>query len=352
MFNDFLEALWYGNTVRAWLTGLAIVASSIIGARIFYFVSTKGIKRLVSKAKGRLLYIFIDMIEEPLSLVIIVAGCLTAQRRLAFPASVDSFITKIVSFVAILTVTWAFARLVDSLITEYLLPRAQKSESTLDDQLLPILRKGAATLIWTAGLVTAAKHIGYDLGAVVAGLGIGGLAFAFAAQDTIGNLFGGITIFVDAPFRIGDRVKITGYEGWVRDIGLRTSKLETLDGRRLTIPNSMFSKSVIENVSSEPATKVMENIGIDCRHDAQAVEKVIDLLKTIIKDDDELEKNSTAFFSDFGESSHNITFVLWIKKGADIGAVRSRVNLTVLRELGAANIRLAVPLRRSLGTEE
>jgi MscS family membrane protein len=337
--------------VRTWLTALAIIVGGIVVARIFYFISTKGVKRLVQKAKGRLLYILVDMMEEPLSLVIIVASFFSAQRLLAFPVSVDSFITKVVSFVAILTVTWAAARLSDNLIVEYLLPRAQRSESTLDDQLLPILRKASTTLIWMGGLITAVNNSGYDVGAVVAGLGIGGLAFAFAAQDTIGNLFGGIAVFVDAPFRMGDRVKIAGYEGWVRDIGLRTSKLETLEGRRLTIPNSMFSKSVIENVSAEPATKIVENIGIACSHNAAAVEKALGILKGIIQEDAEIEKNSTAFFADFGESAHNLTFVLWIKKGADIGAVRSRVNLEVLRKLAAAKIELAVPLRRTLASK-
>ncbi len=349
MLNDFLEARWYGNSARAWFTALAIIAGGLVVARIFYFISTKGVKCLAAKAKGRLPYIIVDMVEEPLSLVIVVAGFFSAQRLLAFSPSVDAFITKIISFTAILTATWAIARLVDNLITEYLLPRAQESESTLDDQLLPILRKASDTVIWIGGLVTAANNVGYDLGAVVAGLGIGGLAFAFAAQDTIGNLFGGIAVFVDAPFRIGDRVKIAGFEGWVRDIGLRTSKLETLDGRRLTIPNSMFSKSVIENVSSEPATKVVQTIGIDCRHDAAAVEKTIEILKGIIAADDEVGKNSTAFFNDIGDYSYNVTFVVWVKKGADLGAVKTRVNLAVLRELAKAKIDLAVPLRRNLG---
>ncbi len=348
MLDDFLEARWYGNSARAWFTALAIILGGILVARLFYFISTKGVKRLAQRARGKLLYLIVDMVEEPLSLVIITASCLAAQRMLAFPASIDAFITKVVSFAAILTATWAVARLVDSLINEYLLPRAQKSESTLDDQLLPILRKASSTLIWIAGAVSAAKHVGYDLGAVVAGLGIGGLAFAFAAQDTIGNLFGGIAVFVDAPFRIGDRVKIAGFEGWVRDIGLRTSKLETLDGRRLTIPNSMFSKSVIENVTSEPATKVVQTIGIDCRHDAAAVEKTIEILKGIIQEDAEVEKNSTAFFNDIGECSYNVTFVVWVKKGADLGAVKTRVNLAVVRKLAEAKIELAVPLRRTI----
>jgi MscS family membrane protein len=343
MFSDFLDSRFAGNSARDWLIALAIIAGSIIVSRLFYFISTHGIKKLFEKARGKLLYIVTDMLEEPLAIGIIIGGFYWAERRLEAAPTFDAVYLKIITFAVILDVTWLIARLLDDLIEQYVIPKAEESESKLDDQLLPILRKTANIIIWAAGIVAAIDNAGYNVGTIVAGLGIGGLAFAFAAQDTIGNLFGGVTIFVDAPFIIGDRIKVSGVEGWVREIGLRTSKLETLDGRRLTIPNAVFSKNIIENVSSEPATKVVESIGLSPTQAAGKIEKAIEVLKKIIAEDAELEPNSTAFFSDFSASSYDVTFVLWIKKGADLGAVRSRVNLRVLSDLAAAGIDLALP---------
>jgi MscS family membrane protein len=260
MLNDFLEARWYGNSARTWFTALAIVLGGIVVARLFYFISTKGVKRLAEKARGRLLYLIVDMVEEPLSLVIITASCFLGaaharlpglRRRLHHQGRIGHGHPH-----------RDLGRRPPRRQPDHRIPPPPRPEERIDPgrPAHPYPPQGREHAHLIAGAVSAAKHVGYDLGAVVAGLGIGGLAFAFAAQDTIGNLFGGIAVFVDAPFRMGDRVKIAGFEGWVRDIGLRTSKLETLDGRRLTIPNSTFSKSVIENVSSEPATKVVQTI--------------------------------------------------------------------------------------------
>lgn len=345
MFSDFLDSQLAGNTTRDWLIALAIAVGSIIVSKLFYFISTKGLKKLFEKAKGKFLYIVTDMLEEPLAIGIIIGGFLWAERHLACAPSFDAIFSKIVTFAVILDITWLIARLLDDLIEQYLIPKAEKSDSKLDDQLLPILRKTTNIIIWIAGIVVAIDNAGYNVGTIVAGLGIGGLAFAFAAQDTIGNLFGGVTIFVDAPFIIGERIKVSGVEGWVREIGLRTSKLETLDGRRLTIPNAVFSKNIIENVSSEPATKVVETIGLAPTLAAEKIEAAIDILKKIIAEDEALESNSTAFFGDFGASSYDVTFVLWIKKGSDLGAVRSRINLRVLKALAADGIDLALPTR-------
>jgi len=345
MLNDFLASQAEGNTAEDWLISLAIIVGGVLVSKIAYFISTKGLKKLAEKARGRFLYILVDMIEEPFAIAIVIAGFYWAEQRLNLSKGFDAAFGKVIGFAVILDLTWLIARLLDELVDAYLVPRVEASDSKLDDQLLPIVRKGGKILIWAIGIVGAIESVGYNVGTIVAGLGIGGLAFAFAAQETIANLFGGVTIFVDAPFVIGDRIKVGGFDGWVREIGIRTAKLETLDGRRLTVPNAFFSKSVIENVSSEPATKVVETVGVSPLAGAAEMEKAIGILREIIAGEEGLEKNSTAFFSDFGPSSYDISFVLWIRKGADYGETRSRVNLAVLRRFGEAGVELSVPTR-------
>jgi len=345
MFSDFLQSRVSDNSVEDWLIALAITAGSIVISRIFYFISTKAIKPLLKKARGTFFYIITDMLEEPLAVLIIIGGFYYAQRRLHFEASVDAGIGKIGFFLVILIVTWAIARLIDNLISQYLVPVIEKSESKLDDQLLPILRKVSSGVVWIAGTIVALDYAGYNVGTIIAGLGIGGLAFAFAAQETIANLFGGITVFVDAPFRIGDRIKIIGYEGWVREIGLRTAKLETLDGRRLTMPNSLFSKNVIENVSSEQSTRVVENVSIACDHKSDTIERALKILKETMAGNPNLDTKSTAWFAKFGESSWDINVVLWIKKGADYSQTLSEANLSIVRAFEKAKIGFALPTR-------
>ena len=345
MFSELNSRFFYGNSVMDWLIALAIVVGCIIAARIFYFISTHGIKKLFEKLKSKLLYTITDMVEEPLAVIICIAGFYYAQRRLNFSAAVDATIDKVLFFVIILVITWAIARLVDDLISEFVVPIVEKSDSKLDDQLLPIIRKIAGGLIWILGIIMALDNAGYNVGTIVAGLGIGGLAFAFAAQETIANFFGGVTIFVDSPFTIGDRIKINGYEGFVKEVGLRTSRIETLDGRRLTMPNSSFSKNVIENVSSEPATRVLQTVSIACWQNSAIIAKSMEVLANVISSDADLEKNSTVYFKAFGDYSYDLGLVLWIKKGADYFGTLSRINLAIVKAFETANIEFSLPMR-------
>jgi len=342
---DFLNLHSASNTAQDWLVSIAILVGSVIASRLFYLITTKVLKGLFTKLKGRLLYILTDMLEEPIAMAIIIIGFFTAQRRLTFAEGVDQTIDKVLLFTLILLVTWAIARLMNDLISQYLVPIIERSQSKLDDQLLPIARKGTTLLVWVLGVIVALDNAGYNVGTIVAGLGIGGLAFAFAAQETIANLFGGVTIFIDAPFKIGDRIKINGFEGWVREVGIRTARIETLDGRRLTMPNSVFSKNVIENVSSEPATRVLQTVGVACDQDAATLERAVEIARKTLAEDADLDALSTAYFKGFGDSSYDLGLVIWIKKGADYAGTLSRVNLSLVRNFEAGGIALSLPMR-------
>ncbi len=344
--------MFYGNSYEQWLIAVAIAAGSVLVSRLFYFISTKGIKRIFDREKTRFMHITIDMLEEPLAMLIVIFGIYYAQRRLVFPEGVDAKVDQAATFVVILVITWALARLLNDLISEFLVPIIEKSDSKLDDQLLPFLRKGATALIWTLGVIIALDNVGYNVQTIIAGLGIGGLAFAFAAQETIANFFGGVTVFVDAPFVIGDRIKIAGYDGWVREMGIRTAKLETLDGRRLTMPNSFFSKNVIENVTSEPATRFIQTIGLSCDQSSAKIERAMELIKQMEIGHEGLEDRSTAWFSGVGTSSWDLTVVYWIKKGADYAGTISTANVALVRALETEGIQFSLPMNVIIKAKE
>ena len=130
----------------------------------------------------------------------------------------------------VLCVTWMATRIVETIFREILEPLTAKTDTDLDDQLLPVARKGSKLVIWALGTIVALNNVGYDVGAVLAGLGIGGLALAMAARDTVANVFGGVTVFTDRPFAVNDRILIDGYEGFVREIGIRTTRIQTMQG--------------------------------------------------------------------------------------------------------------------------
>ena len=162
----------------------------------------------------------------------------------------------------VLVVAWMAARFFDGLFQTYIVPLAARSQTDLDDHILPVAQKAVKTIIWTIGIVVALDNAGHNVGALLAGIGIGGLALAMAAKDTVSNVFGGFTIFVDKPFRLKDRVRAAGHDGYVREIGLRSTRLETMAGTQVTVPSSKFSDTVVENVSKEPSRKTAVVLGL------------------------------------------------------------------------------------------
>lgn len=224
-----------------------------------------------------------------------------------------------------------------------LAPLTAESDTSLDDQLMPILRKGTKFSIWSIGIIVALNNAGYDVGALIAGLGIGGLALAMAARDTVSNVFGGFTIFTDRPFTINDRVRISGFDGVVDEIGVRSTRLRTLSGTMVTIPNSTFSDSAVENVSAEPSRKVSMTLGLTYDMTAEQMEQAMEILRSIAADAEGLEEKVLVAFNGFGDFSMNILFIYYITKGADILEVQTEVNLAILRRFGEAGLEMAFP---------
>jgi MscS family membrane protein len=244
-----------------------------------------------------------------------------------------------------LTVTWVFARIVDAIIKEYLIPLADKTETEADDHLIPLVQKGLRYVIWTIGIIVAMNNAGYNVGALLAGLGIGGIALAMAAKDTVANIFGGVTIFTDKPFKMKDRIVVGGFDGFVEEIGIRSTKLRTLDGRLVTIPNLKFTEGMVENISSEPSRKISLNIGLVYETTAEQIEKAIALLHEIASENHSVEKTVYTSFNSFGDFSLGILFIYFIKKDADIFTVQTDMNLEIKRRFEANQLEMAFPTR-------
>lgn len=345
--EGILEATFYGNTILEWLTALAIVVAALLVGKAVYWVFQNIARRLTAKTETRLDDIILDMIEEPIVVILTVFGFGIAFSTLTFEsAKVSEFIGNAMTAAIILSVAWLFARLVDSLIQEYLVPLADKTETDLDDQLLPILRKGAKWTIWAVGIIVALQNAGYDPGALLAGLGVGGLALAIAAQDTVGNIFGGATIFADRPFVMGDRVRIKGYDGVIRDVGIRSSRLETRDGAMVTIPNRIFTGEPVENVTTGTAgRRVVTNLGLVYSTTPEQIEKGIEILHEIAAQTDGVAENPNISFSSFGDSALVIRFAYFVLPEASFRGVQSAVNFAILKRFGAEGLEAAYPTR-------
>ena len=346
--KDFLTQTFYGNTIENWSISIGLIIGSIIIAKILYWVIEKFVKSITAKTKSKLDDLIIDSIKEPIVMIIVVSACLWSFKRLHFSNSIDDFFRNAFTITYALNITWLIARTIDALITEYVVPYTKKSESDLDDQLLPILRKSLKSGTWVMGVIVGMNNAGFDVAALIAGLGIGGLALALAAQDTVKNIFGGLMVFIDKPFKTGDRIRIDGFDGTIIEIGVRSTRLQTLLGTVVTIPNATFSENSVENITREPAKKIVTNLGLTYNTPPEEIEKAILILKDIATKHLHTEEKVLVSFNAWGDFALGILFIYYIKKEGDVLATQTEINLAILKQFNAAKLDFAFPTQTIL----
>lgn len=341
--KEFLNQTFYGNKISEWAISLGILVGAIIIAKICYWAIGKYLKKITEKTKTNLDDLLVDKLEEPIVYAIGILGFYWGFQRLHFGPGVDNFFAHTFTFIFTLNITWLVIRTLDAIIEEYLTPLVSKTDSDLDDQLLPLLRKLIKIILWTLGIVIGLNNIGFDVGAVIAGLGIGGLALALAAQDTVKNIFGGIMVYIDKPFKVKDRIKIHGYDGFVEEVGIRSTRLRTLEGRLVTLPNAHFSDEAVENVTLEPSRKVVVNLGLTYETSPEKMERALEILEDITNKNENLEEDRLICFNNWGDFSMGILYIYYIKPTSDIFKTQTEINMSILRQFNAEGLDFAYP---------
>jgi len=161
--------------------------------------------------------------------------------------------------------------------------------------------------------------IGVDVLPIIAGLGIGSLVLAFAAQKTVEDIFGGISIFAAKPFKIKDTIKVKGIEGDVESVGLRYTKIKDVDGRLVTIPNAQVAQEIVTNISSEETRKIQLTLGLKYGTSHKKIQEAIKILKEIANANPKIDNaNTQAVFRNYSSSSLDILFIYHIKDKKNI----------------------------------
>jgi len=340
---EFLEQVFLGNPLSEWGIAVLWALGGVVFGKLLYRWFSRRMRKLAEKTASDLDDLIVDKVEEPLALAVVLLGFWFGYDHLHFGADVDQFMEHVFSIAVAVDVTWMAARLLDSLLGNMLITAGEKSDSVMMSQMAPILRKTLRSTVWVLGVIMAMNNAGYDVGALLAGVGIGGLAMGLAAKDFVANIFGGITVFVDKPFVVGDRVQLEGVDGTVVEIGIRSTRIKTLAGRIVTIPNHKFTDSVVENVTAEPARKIRIDLGLTYDTTPERIEDAINMLREIVEKHNGTEDNTTIWFSGFGDFSLNVSVIYYVRKEADVSLTPGAVNLEILRRFNEAGLEFAFP---------
>lgn len=191
---------------------------------------------------------------------------------------------------------------------------AEKTESTYDDQLVPFATKSLKVLVVVLGVLIALQSFGLNVMSILAGLGLGGLALALAAQDTAANLFGSITILFDHPFKVGDLVKIKDIEGTVEDIGFRSTRIRTGYNSVITIPNAMMAKETIDNMGVRPFRRTRQVLGLTYETPPEKIEQFCEQVRYLVSQHPKVNPETVLVrFHNYNASSLDVLLVFHLQ---------------------------------------
>jgi len=341
--QEIVNNEYFGNPMYNYLIALGILIGFVLLGKILEFFMKKHVNKFIGKTKTKIDDIIFQSLEKPFLLFFFAIGLIVVSFFIIMSEGAKLGYFKLIKSLIIFALAWFFINVVDLLIEYYLTPYAKKSETDLDDILMPVLRKLMKTVLVIIAFVMILSDLGFDVASILAGLGIGGLAFALAAKDLLANLFGGIAIIMDKSFKPGQRIRVAGVDGKVKTIGLRTTVIESFDGTKLTIPNAKVADSIIENVSHESARKVSLTIGVSCDTSNKKLETAIKELKKIIDAHKNVKDKTIVRFSKFGDFTLDISIIYWISNLKEIGGTTHDINMAIKKKVEELKIEMPFP---------
>ncbi len=309
---ETLQAFFANTVLGITLGQLGGAFLAILGGFAGRFFVSAGLARVAAftgRSKTRIDDIFLAALEAPVRWAVLIVGVYVALMILPLPArpiDIVAFVEAMFKGVSILLIVWFGIRLSDRLCIHWA-EQATKTESKLDDQAIPIIQGTVKVFLVLVGIALFLQNMGYSVGSLIAGLGLGGAALALASKDTLANLFGAIVIFWDRPFELGDWVDVEGVEGTVEEVGIRTTRIRTFSNALVTVPNMKLTTASIINWSKMQKRRIKMTIGVTYGSTPDMVRAGVKAIQDLIATTPEIRDDFYLVrFDEFGSSSLNI----------------------------------------------
>lgn len=344
MFLGLLIAEWVeiGQSLAILVVGI------LLGRWLIRLLIDRGLKRLAEGTRSSLDNMLLSLLRPALSWIFYLALFRYAVSRLTvLPPGIEAALPDLFFFLNWLVVVMLLWRTVGEVIPWYGAELIGDGEGPIDHHWLPFLQRTIQILIAAVGLITLFERFEIDISAMVTTLGIGSLAIALAAKESLSDMISGFIIMVDRPFRIGDRVELLDLDTWgdVMEIGLRSTSVRTRDNRMVIVPNSVIGKSLVVNYSyPDSQYRIQVHVGVGYGADVERARttmvRAVEGVEGVLGD-----KPVEALFLEFGESAMIFRVRWWIDSYVDARRMYDRVNTAMFRALREAGIELPPPQR-------
>ncbi|SMO53089.1 MscS family membrane protein [Solitalea koreensis] len=395
MLLDFLNQVVFSNTIKTYITIAVILFVGLV------------FKRFISKLLSRLLFRlfkqysgddnagkFVELMLKPLEFLILVFFCFVALNQLnnlnkpifthseiqkieqnidtglspskgltnATPPAkqVDYFrssnspltylilTNKIFLLLALSCVFWVLVRILD-FVAYVMLSKAEESDSKAGIQIIPFTKEVVKFIVIIFGfLVILSAVFDLNIGLIVSGLGIGGLALALAGKETVENLFAAFTIFIDKPFLVGDLVHVAGIDGTIERVGFRSTRIRTLEKSIVTIPNKQMVDNVLDNLALRTSRRVKFTLGLTYDTSEKSIRGIIDAIKTLLAQQPEVHNDFVVALDGFSESSQTILILFFVEETsyAPFVQIKERILFSIRNIIMNSEGNFAYPTQR------
>ncbi len=341
----WLRAPLFDVPLWQYLAMIIYVALAFVLAKLVDYVLGVQLKRWAARTKTQWDDLVIGLLRGPVKVVAFVILLHVGFEVFPWPRWVAGYLSKALLIVVALSLTYVALKLSDTLLGYWAQRAAERSgDRLLDQHLLPVLRIGARVFVVIVAVLLTTQNLGLNITSLIASLSIGGLALGLAAQDTLANLFGAVAVFMDRPFRVGDRIRIDTVDGTVESIGIRSTRVRSLDGFLVTIPNKTMGNAIITNITRRPSIKTEINIGLTYDTPTDKLKKALAILEEVYRKHPRTA-DLVVGFNRFADSALNIQVVhFW--KGAEYKiyiADLQTLNIEIKERFAAEGIEFAFP---------
>lgn len=340
---ELLDQVYFGNTVLQWGIALGVVVATFIGFHIVKYVIVHRLKKTAEKTATDFDDFIVKLLGSTKFLLIVALSIYAGSFMLALSDSVRTYMTSVAVVVFLLqSVLWG-NRLIDYALirfTEQRIDAADPASTTAAGIIGTVARIVFIALMTLVGLAS----IGFDINALVAGLGIGGIAIALAIKGILEDLFGSLTIALDKPFAVGDYITVGEFSGTVENVGLKSTRVRSNTGEQLVMSNADLLSSRLRNFGRMTERRGNMALGVTYDTPADKLEAIPGMIKEII-DGEVLARFDRAHFASFGDFSLNFAIVYWMETPAykDFMDTTQSINLKVVRRFEKEGIEMAFP---------
>ena len=344
---DFLQPPFYGHPLWEYVASLLYIVLAFVAAKLIDFVFSAWLKKLAARTTTHFDDVLVELAGPPIKVISFVILLHIGLSVFSWPDVVTRYLSKAFVIVVAFSLLYVGLKFVDVLVGLWrhrVTAVTGDHDKAFNEQLFPILSTSLKIAVVVVGVLVTADSLGLKITGAIASLSVGGLALGLAAQDTAANLFGTVAVFVDKPFRIGDRIQVSGVDGTVEAIGLRSTRVRSLEGHLITVPNKTMGNTAITNISRRDTIKTEMNFGLTYETTTEQLRRALAILEEVYRAHP-MTFDLWVGFNKFADSSLNILVVHWWKETEPKAHLQGMqdLNLEIKQRFDEAGIEFAFP---------